>query len=107
MLEDATTQKTLKNTDSYLNDLMTRCAHIQCSFFILIHFWKALTPNLKSNIYSMYVYSGFSRQQLNYIMYQINIPVTIKEFWNVYSKLDKHDKIYIDCINADWKVLKV
>ena len=43
LMEDATTQKIIKDTSSYLNHLMTTCAHIQCSFFVLIHFWKALT----------------------------------------------------------------
>jgi len=37
LMEDATTQKIIKNTTSYLNHLMTTCAHIQCSFFVLIH----------------------------------------------------------------------
>ena len=34
LFEDATTQKTIKDTSSYANHLMTTCAHIQCSFFV-------------------------------------------------------------------------
>ena len=41
MTEDATNTKQLKNTNSFINDLLTRCAHTQFSFFILIHYWKA------------------------------------------------------------------
>lgn len=52
LMEDATTQKTIKDSSSYVNHLMTTCAHIQTSFFVIIHYWKALTPNLKSNIYT-------------------------------------------------------
>ena len=98
LLEDATTQKTIKDSSNYINHLMTKCAHIQCSFFVIIHFWKALTPNLKSNIYTAYIYSGYSKQQLNYILYQINLPETTKEIYEKYRKLKGHQKIIIDCI---------
>ena len=35
LLEDATTQKTIKDSSNYINHLMTKCAHIQCSFFVI------------------------------------------------------------------------
>jgi len=104
LMEDATTQKTIKANDNYINDLMTRCAHIQVSFFVLIHYWKALTPNLKSNIYTIYIYSGFSRQQLNYITYQINLPYTAKEIFEVYKNLSGHEKLIIDAVEGSMSI---
>ena len=97
LFEDATTQKTIKDTSNYANHLMTTCAHIQCSFFVIIHYWKALTPNLKSNIYTAYIYPGYSRQQLTYILYQINLPDSSKDIYEKYKHLSGHQKLIIDC----------
>ena len=97
LMEDATTQKTIEDSTSYINHLMTTCAHIQCSFFVIIHYWKALTPNLKSNIYTAYIYPGYSRQQLTYILYQINLPDSTKDIYEKYKKLSGHGKLIIDC----------
>ena len=104
LMEDATTQKTIKDNSSYINHLMTTCAHIQCSFFVLIHYWKALTPNLKSNIYTAYIYPGYSRQQLTYILYQMNLPDSYKDIYEVYKKLTGHKKLIIDCNNFTYSV---
>ena len=104
LMEDATTQKIIKDTSSYLNHLMTTCAHIQCSFFVLIHFWKALTPNLKSNIYTAYVYPGYSRQQLTYILYQMNLPDSYKDIYEKYKALREHGKLIVDCNECTYKV---
>ena len=104
LMEDATTQKTIKDNSSYINHLMTTCAHIQCSFFVLIHYWKALTPNLKSNIYTAFIYPGYSRQQLNYILYQMNLPDSYKDIYEVYKKLTGHRKLIIDCNNFSYSI---
>ena len=105
LMEDATTQKTIKDSSSYINHLMTTCAHIQCSFFVLIHYWKALTPNLKSNIYTAYIYPGYSRQQLTYILYQMNLPDSYKDIYEIYKKLPEHGKLIVDCNNCSYSVM--
>lgn len=95
LLEDATQFMKSKHVD-YINDLMTKCRHIQCSFFVIIHYWKALSTNLKSNLSTIYIFSGYSRQQLNYILYQININDSIKDIYEKYKRLSEHGKLIID-----------
>ena len=95
LLEDATQFMKSKHSD-YINDLMTKCRHIQCSFFVIIHYWKALNTNLKSNLSTIYIFSGYSRQQLNYILYQINVNASLKEIYDKYKQLSEHGKIIID-----------
>ena len=102
--EDATNSKQLKRADSYINDLLTRCAHTQFSFFVIIHFWKALTTNIKANLSTIYIFGGYSRQQLQYMLYQMNIPVTIKELTSEYSKLPQYGKLIIDCNQGTYKL---
>ena len=104
MLEDATATKNIKNPNSDINDLLTRCAHTQFSFFILIHYWKALTTNIKANLSTIYIYGGYSRQQPSYMLYQMNIPATLNELYDVYRKMPQYKKLMIDCNNGVWDV---
>jgi hypothetical protein len=103
LTEDATNAKVLRKPDSYINDLLTRCAHTQFSFFILIHYWKALTTNIKANLSTIYIFGGYSRQQLSYMLYQMNIPITMKELMNQYSKMGQYRKLVIDCNLGEFK----
>jgi hypothetical protein len=103
LTEDATNAKIIKQADSYINDLLTRCAHTQFSFFILIHYWKALTTNIKANLSTIYIFGGYSRQQLSYMLYQMNIPTTMKELMNQYSKMGQYRKLVIDCNLGEFK----
>ena len=95
LLEDATQFMRSRNVD-YINDLMTKCRHIQCSFFVIIHFWKALSTNLKSNLSTIYIFSGYSKQQLSYILYQINLNESLKDIYDKYKLLSEHGKLIID-----------
>ena len=97
LLEDATNSRAIRKTDSYINDLLTRCAHTQFSFFILIHYWKALTTNIKANLSTIYIFGGYSRQQLQYMLYQMNIPVSFKELMPHYMRMPQYGKLMIDC----------
>jgi hypothetical protein len=104
LLEDATNSNSIRNANSFVNDLLVRCAHTQLSFFILIHYWKAMTTNVKANLSSIRIFPGYSPQQLSYMLYQTNMPITFKELYKQYSNLsaDLHQSIFIDCINADY-----
>ena len=105
LTEDATNAKVLRKPDSYINDLLTRCAHTQFSFFILIHYWKALTTNIKANLSTIYIFRGYSRQQLTYMLYQMNLPVSVKELWNSYAGMDEYGKLMIDCNLCQYRVM--
>jgi hypothetical protein len=98
LLEDATNSKSIRNPNSFVNDLLVRCAHTQLSFFILIHYWKALTTNVKANLSSIRIFPGYSPQQLSYMLYQMNVDANaIKQ---LYYTLDEtqHNSIFIDTI---------
>lgn len=105
ILEDATNTEALKNQTSIFNDLMTKCRHIQCSFYVLVHYWKALSTNLKSNLSTIFIFGGYSRQQLQYITYQLNLSLTSSELWGIYKNVNGHDKLYIDSINQTYDII--
>ena len=104
MLEDATNSKSIRKTDSYINDLLTRCAHTQFSFFILIHYWKALTTNIKANLSTIRIFGGYSRQQLTYMLYQMSIPMSAKELHPYYNSMDRYQKLTIDCNTGEFNI---
>jgi hypothetical protein len=47
LLDDVAQTKILKNEKTYIQELLTQCRHINCSFFLAVQFWKALTVNIK------------------------------------------------------------
>ena len=106
LTEDATNAKQLRKTDSYINDLLTRCAHTQFSFFVIIHYWKALTPNIKANLSTIYIFGGYSRQQMQYMLTQMNIPISFKELYPLYAKMGAYGKLAIDCNTCEFDILK-
>ena len=106
MLEDATNSKALRKADSYINDLLTRCAHTQFSFFIIIHYWKALTPNIKANLSTIYIFGGYSRQQMQYMLSQMNIPISFKELYPVYANMGAYGKLVVDANTCQFNILK-
>ena len=97
-IEDAT-KSVLFKSDTFL-DLLTQCRHINCSFFIVVHYFKALSTTIKSNIDTLYIFGGFSKQQFSYICYQSNISAPTSELYHAYTGLSKHSKLIIDCENG-------
>ncbi|EAY03860.1 hypothetical protein TVAG_443480 [Trichomonas vaginalis G3] len=95
-LDDAVKSKLITNEKSYFNQLLTQCRHIQCSFFMAVQYFKALSTNIKSNLSTLFIFSGFSRQQLNVMLYQVNLPMSINELYTQYQQLGEHEKIIVD-----------
>jgi hypothetical protein len=96
LLDDVAQAKILKNEKTVMSELMTQCAHINCSFFLGIQFWKALSPSIKSQASIVYVIGGFSKQMFNHILSQTVKPEDDKALWNEYRQMGAHDKMIID-----------
>ena len=104
LTEDATNAKVIRKSDSYINDLLTRCAHTQFSFFVIIHYWRALTPNIKANLSTIFIFGGYSRQQMQYMLTQMNIPISFKELYPLYANLGAYGKLTIDCNTCEFNI---
>ena len=105
LMEDATKSPLLQKDDGYFNNLFTQCRHIQCTFFLNIHYWKAITTNIKSNLSTAFIFGNFSRQQLQYILHQMNLEASTKEVYAKYRKLKTYEKIVVDCNCGTYKVV--
>ena len=103
LTDDASKMKCMKSDE--FSNLLTQCRHIQCTFFINVHFFKALSITIKTNIDTLYICSGFSRQQISYILYQSNAGIGSKELWDTYSRLGQFDKLVIDSETSEVSVV--
>ena len=94
----------LKKDSSPWFKWLCQLRHLNCVVFLCIQIWKSINPSLKSQITSIYLFGGYSRQQLNYIYQQICVDMKFEEFYNVYSHLGKNNKLIIDMIDSDLRV---
>ncbi len=69
-----------------------------------IQIWKSVPPVIKSQLSSVQLFLGYSRQQLNYIYQQINLDMKFEEFYEFYIRLGKNNKLIIDMIDSDLRI---
>lgn len=91
----------LKNEKSPWMKWLCQLRHLNCIVFMCIQIWKSVPPVIKSQLSSVQLFPGYSRQQLNYIYQQICVDMKFEDFYNVYTKLGKNNKMIIDLINCD------
>ena len=104
-LDDAVKSKLIEKKDSDFNQWLTQCRHIQCSIFLAVQYLRGLSTNIKSNLSTVFIFSGFSAQQFNVIRNQINMQIPKEELWYKYTQLSNHGKIIHDCIKGITKFI--
>lgn len=92
MINDSAKCKLLK-VGSYFSQLIALGRHTQTSTFLNIQFWKGLSPEIKANISTAFIFGQFSRQQLIHMVSQLPSQYDYKEIYNAYRGLTKHDKM--------------
>ena len=94
----------LKNEKSPWMKWLCQLRHLNCIVFMCIQIWKSVPPVIKSQLSSVQLFPGYSRQQLNYIYQQICVDMKFEDFYNVYTKLGKNNKMIVDMINYDLSI---
>ena len=69
-----------------------------------IHVWKSINPSLKTQITSIYLFPGYSRQQVNYIYNQICLDMKFEEFYDLYVSIPQQHKLIIDLVDVTIKI---
>lgn len=92
-------------TKSKFKCWFTKLRHLNCTVFACIQIWGSLDPKIKSQLTSVYLYRGFSRERLQYIYRQLPIDMSFEDFYQVYHKLPKYKKIVIDCLDSSLKIV--
>ena len=104
LLDDIANSAMLAKPTSVMNSLMTQCAHINCSFFLAVQFWKGLPTSIKSQVTTIYMFGGFSREQLHYILRQITLQNPFSQVYEEYKKLQYQDYMYIDIVESHYTI---
>ena len=104
LLDDIANSPLLKKPTTYLNSLMTQCAHINMSFFLAVQYWIGLPTAIKSQTSMIYLFGGFNKQQVRYMLQQIALEDPFDVIWGKYSKLKNRDFMTIDTIEGEYKI---
>ena len=97
--EDAANCKLFNRSTNYFNQLFTRLAHVQCSVFIAVQFWKSLPTEIKSNAGTVFIFPNFSKEQLRYILRQVPLPEEFDRIYEKYQQLRDQQKLIVDINN--------
>ena len=102
--EDAANCKLFNRNTNYFNQLFTRLAHIQCSVFIAVQFWKSLPTEIKSNAGTVFIFPNFSKEQLRYILRQGPLPEEFDRIYEKYQQLRDKQKLIVDINSQEFTI---
>ena len=105
LLDDIANSPLLKKPTSYLNSLMTQCAHINMSFFLAVQYWIGLPTSIKSQCAVIYMFGGFSKQQVRYMLQQISLEDPFEVIWDQYRQCKNKDFYVVDAIAGTYKLV--
>jgi hypothetical protein len=92
LFDDIANNPLFKKQDGELNQLLKRCRHANLVTFLLIQNWSGLLPSIRNEITTLFVFPGFSKQQLNYLYYQSGSALE-KEWW--FRELNDRDILVV------------
>ena len=65
--------------------------HTKSTYILCIQDWKGISPELKANIDSIWLFGGYPRNRYTYIFNQISCPIDRDDLYNIYRGLSKRD----------------
>ena len=94
----------LKNENSKWFKWLCQLRHLNTTIFMCIQIWKSINPSLITQITSIQLFPGYSRQQVNYIYNQICVDMKFDDLYDLYVKIPQKHKIIIDLVELTLKV---
>lgn len=94
LCEDFVRSKLLKS--SYFTNYITQLRHKHSIVYINVQFFKSIPTDYKNNATTFFIFSGFSRQKMQYIYQQVPMSVEFEELCHYYMKMRNHDFILIN-----------
>ena len=94
----------LKNEKSKWFKWLCQLRHLNTTIFMCIQMWKSINPSLITQITSIQLFPGYSRQQVNYIYNQICVDMKFDDLYDLYVKIHQKHKMIIDLVETTLKV---
>ena len=63
------------------------------TYILNIQDWKGISPELKANIDSVWVFGGYARNRYCYIYNQLACPIVRDALYDYYAKLPKREAL--------------
>ena len=89
----------LKNEKSPWFKWLCQLRHLNTTVFLCLQIWKSINTSLKTQIASIHLFPGYSRQQVNYIYNQICVDIKFDEFYDLYVHIPQRHKLIIDLVD--------
>ncbi|EAY22614.1 hypothetical protein TVAG_036400 [Trichomonas vaginalis G3] len=67
--------------------------HTRSTYILNIQDWKGISPQLKANIDSVWMFGGYPRNRYCYIFNQLSSPMDRDEIYEVYKNLNKREAL--------------
>ena len=94
MYDDA--MEVFKKPSSKLYRWLLENRHFKATFIMCIQDWKGISPALKANIDSVWLFGGYPRNRYTYIYNQLSSPIDRDVLWSIYQQLCKRDVLIIN-----------
>lgn len=102
--EDFANNPLLKRSDGYFNQLFATLRHEHCTVFLSVQFWKSIPTEIKSNATTIFIFGGYSKQQLRYIISQIALPFSFEEIFDEYIQMKNKQCM---AVNTELNTIKI
>ena len=85
-----------KKTNSKQFRWLLENRHTRFTYIMCLQDWKGISPELKANLDSVWIFGGFPRSRYSYFFQQLSCPMDKEELYNYYKRLNKRDCIIIN-----------
>jgi hypothetical protein len=100
LFDDFANSALIKKPESFFSKFLATLRHRGFSAFICIQFWKSIPTQLKSNVTLIYLFAGYSRQQLRFILDQVPLSHDWRLVYEKYCTLLSNEKMIVDSIDG-------
>lgn len=79
--------------------------HIRATIWVNLHLWKAINPIIKTQITSVFVMKGFSREQMQYVYRQSSVDRDFNSFYAIYTTIKEHQVLGINNLTNNLEII--
>lgn len=84
-------------------DWVCKLRHLRMTLWINLHVWRSISTMIKTQITTLFVFKGYSKEQLQHMYRQSCVDADFKAVLYMYLTLGKHELLKIS--NSDGKML--
>lgn len=87
-------------------DWVCKLRHLRMTIWINLHVWKSISTAIKTQITTVFMFKGFSREQLQHIYRQSCTDINSQSIWCLYTMLREHEVLKISNTDGNVTIIK-